>query len=370
MKEKQNIRFIISGGGTGGHIFPAVSIAQALQELVPGAEILFVGAEGRMEMEKVPAEGYRIIGLPVRGLQRRLSLENFRTLFGLLKSLIKARKIIKEFKPSAVIGTGGYASGPVLRIAGKMGIPTLVQEQNSYPGITNRLLAKKAVAICVAYPGMEKYFPAEKIKLTGNPVRKDLENIGGKKEEAMEYFGMDRDRRTIVVLGGSLGARTVNNAILSSLDKIGSEGDIQMLWQCGKLYHEQAVASLKDSGIKNIKLHAFISRMDLAYALADMLISRAGASTISEISLCEKASILVPSPNVAEDHQTHNAMALVDRSAAEIVRDAEAGDVLVDRALELAGDKERLAALGKEAGKMAVTGSAGIIAKEIMKHIN
>jgi len=369
---KQNLqykRFIISGGGTGGHIFPAISIARALIKLEPKSEILFVGAENRMEMEKIPAAGFQIIGLPVSGFIRKLSLENVKVLINLIKSLRKARKIIKDFNPSVAIGTGGYASGPILQIAGKKGIPTLIQEQNSYPGITNKLLAKRASKICVAYKGMDKYFPEEKILITGNPVREDLEENDDKISEALEYFNLQSGRKTLLILGGSLGARTINLAIMQKLGDLKNE-DIQVIWQSGKLYHDSVLKQVDSIRPDNIRLYDFIARMDLAYAAADLVISRAGAGTISELCLCGKPSILVPSPNVAEDHQTYNARTLVDQNAAKHIRDSEAIENLVPRALDLIVDDSALKMLSRNIVKMAIRDSAGKIAEEVLKLVN
>ena len=335
--QKFHNKFIISGGGTGGHIFPAIAIANALMKKCPAAEILFVGANGRMEMEKVPEAGYKIIGLNISGIQRKLTLKNIATLFRLIISLQKAKKIIKQFDPDLVIGVGGYASGPVLRIASSRKIPTLIQEQNSYPGITNKILSKKVDKICVAYEKMEKFFPEEKIVLTGNPVRQDIAVLQGKREQALEMFKLNKNKKTILVVGGSLGARTINNAILEKLGLFKEQG-IQLIWQTGKTFYEtaqQACSHYSDSGIG---AHAFISKMDFAYAAADMVISRAGAIAISELCLVGKPVILVPSPNVTEDHQTKNALALSDNNAAILIRDADAQETLVTKAIDLIND--------------------------------
>lgn len=365
MKQK-NKNIIISGGGTGGHIFPAISIANALNEIDPDINILFVGALGKIEMEKVPAAGYEIIGLPVAGLQRRLTLKNVSFIFKLISSLRKSRKIIKDFKPDAVVGVGGYASGPVLRIANKKGIPTLIQEQNSYAGITNKLLAKKAQKICVAYEGMEKYFPKDKILLTGNPVRQDLLDKIGNREEAIQYFDLDQNKKTILVIGGSLGARTINQSIIKDIDKIG-KSEFQLLWQTGKYYFEDAKKVAEETGFGNIKVLDFIKRMDMAYAAADIIISRAGAGTISELCLVGKPVILVPSPNVAEDHQTKNAMSLVKKGAAVMIKDIEAEEKLINEILELIEDTEKQKILSKNIDGMALRDSAKIIAEEVLK---
>lgn len=363
-----NKNIIISGGGTGGHIFPAISIANAIKEIDPKINILFVGALGKIEMDKVPAAGYDIIGLPVAGLQRRLSLKNISFIFKLISSLQKSKKIIKKFKPNIVVGVGGYASGPVLRIANKIGIPTLIQEQNSYAGITNKLLAKKAKKICVAYEGMEKYFPKEKIILTGNPVRQDLLNKIDSREEAIKHFDLEHSKKTILVVGGSLGARTINQSVIGDISKIGNS-EFQLLWQTGKYYYDNAKKLTDELGFKNIKVLDFITRMDMAYAVADIIISRAGAGTISELCLIEKPVILVPSPNVAEDHQTKNAMALVNKNAAIMVKDNQATEKLIDSALVLIKDKEQIKILSENIKGMALRDSAKIIAREVLKQI-
>src|SRR5664280_2395966 len=341
MSQQKHKRIIISGGGTGGHIFPAISIANALRKIDPETEILFVGAEGRMEMEKIPAAGYKIVGLPVAGLYRSLSLKNFSVLIKLLKSLRKARKVIKDFSPDVVVGVGGYASGPVLRQAGKMGIPTLIQEQNSYAGVTNKLLAKKASVICVAYDGMEKYFPASKIIKTGNPVRQNFDDIYILKNEALAFFGLKRNIPVILVLGGSLGAGTINKSLSENIQKIASS-DYQWLWQTGKNYFEKINALVSGSSCPDIAVYDFINRMDYAFAAADIIISRAGAGTISELCLVGKPVILVPSPNVAEDHQTKNAMALIEKDAASMVMDSEAGEKLTETAMSIINNETLL----------------------------
>jgi UDP-N-acetylglucosamine--N-acetylmuramyl-(pentapeptide) pyrophosphoryl-undecaprenol N-acetylglucosamine transferase len=359
------LKVIISGGGTGGHIFPAIAIANALKRKVPHAEILFVGALGRMEMEKVPAAGYKIIGIPIAGLQRRFTLSNLKLPFLIVKSLLKTRRIIREFQPHVAVGTGGYASGPLLRAAESAGIPVLLQEQNSYAGITNKLLSKKAARICVAYEGMEKYFPKEKLLITGNPVRQDLTGAREKKAEAMEFFNLDPGRKTILVIGGSLGARTINEAMGAGLKTL-AQHDIQLIWQTGKVYYQAALRQAKDFQWKNMFVFDFIQRMDLAYAAADVVISRAGASSVSELCNMGLPSVLVPSPNVAEDHQTRNAMALVNRDAAVLVKDAEARRSLVDTAVALVNDtgaKERLSA---NIAAMAFHDAASRIADEVL----
>ena len=334
-------RFIISGGGTGGHIFPAISIANTIKAHVPDAEILFVGAENRMEMEKVPAAGYKITGLPVSGLKRSLNPENIKVVINLFRSIRMAKKIIADFKPDAVIGVGGYASAPVLYAAAKKGIPTLIQEQNSYAGVTNKILGKKVDKVCVAYDGMEKFFPAAKIVKTGNPVRQQLALSSDKRDEAYGYFNFDPSKKTLLVVGGSLGARTINQSVLRKIDLLykNHAADMQVIWQTGKFYIDEIREAVKNLDIKNMYITDFVSRMDLAYCIADLVISRAGASSISELSLLGKASILVPSPNVAEDHQTKNALALKNRNAAELIPDREARDRLVQESIRIVNNE-------------------------------
>lgn len=363
-------RIIISGGGTGGHIFPAISIANTLKERFPDAEILFVGADNRMEMERVPAAGYRITGLPVSGFDRSKLYNNVRVVARLLKSLRMAKKIVKDFRPDAVIGVGGYASGPTLWAAASHGVPTLIQEQNSYAGVTNKLLAKKARAICVAYGGMEKFFPAGKIVLTGNPVRKDLLLAGETRQEASRFFSLNPAKKTILVLGGSLGARTINRSVQAHLDKIAASADVQLIWQTGRFYINDAKAHLEKYPEAPVYCSDFITRMDYAYAAADLVISRAGAGTISELCLLGKPAILVPSPNVAEDHQTKNAQALVARDAAILIPDREAEQTLIPRAFEVVKDGERLDMLSKNITTLALPGSAGHIVDEIIRLID
>ena len=364
---KENLRIIISGGGTGGHIFPAVSIANAIKELHPETEILFVGAEGRMEMHRVPAAGYPIKGLPVAGFDRKNLLKNIPVLIKLFKSQRLARKIVKEFRPHAAVGVGGYASGPTLKVAGSMGIPTLLQEQNSYAGVTNKLLAKQAKKICVAYEGMERFFDKEKIILTGNPVRQGLRNHTMTREEAITSFGLDPDKRTILILGGSLGARTINQCLMGNLDKIKTSG-VQFIWQTGKIYIEEARAAVAQAGeLPMLHVTDFISDMATAYSAADLVISRAGAGSISEFCLLQKPVILVPSPNVAEDHQTKNALALVNKNAALYVKDADAKEQLLDKAIEAVNQPELLKNLSKNIAELAFTDSANVIAKEVIK---
>ena len=364
---KEELRVIVSGGGTGGHIFPAVSIANAIKSQHPEAEILFVGAEGRMEMQRVPAAGYPIKALPICGFDRKHLWKNVAVLFKILKSRRLARRIIKDFRPMAAVGVGGYASGPTLNIAEAMGIPTLIQEQNSYAGVTNKLLAKRADKICVAYEGMERFFPKEKIILTGNPVRQGLLECKRSREEILQGFGFRPDRKTVLLMGGSLGARTLNESVMGNLSLIGESG-VQFIWQTGGYYFPQLKERLKQAGKPdNLFVTDFISRMDEAYAAADLVISRAGASSISELCLLGKPAILVPSPNVAEDHQTKNAMALVAKDAALCVTDAEAVDKLIALALATVADEGRLDRLSRNIKKLAFADSADRIADEVYK---
>ncbi len=355
---------MISGGGTGGHIYPAIAIANAWKEEFPDSEILFVGALGKMEMQKVPEAGYRIEGLPVAGLQRSLSLENLKFPFKLLKSLMKARKMVKDFRPDVVVGVGGYASGPVLFAAQRQGIPTLVQEQNSYAGLTNKILAKKAKRICVAYPEMERFFPADKIAYTGNPVRKDILELNGKREVALKHFGLEEGRKTILILGGSLGARTLNQAMLKDMKALDKAG-YQVLWQSGKFYFKDMLEKAEASGLKHIHLREFIREMDLAYAAADVIVSRAGALSVSELSLVGKPVIFIPSPNVAEDHQTKNAMAYVSHDAAWLLKDNEAVGKLKLKVDELMQDPAIGIALGANIKSLAKPDAAIAIRKEL-----
>jgi UDP-N-acetylglucosamine--N-acetylmuramyl-(pentapeptide) pyrophosphoryl-undecaprenol N-acetylglucosamine transferase len=331
-------RVIISGGGTGGHIFPAIAIANALKKLDPATEILFVGANGRMEMEKVPAAGYKIIGLNIQGIQRKSIFKNLLFPVKLFNSVNKALQIIKDFKPDAAVGVGGYASGPLLYAASLKGIPYLIQEQNSYAGITNKWLGKKAEKICVAFDGMEQFFPAAKLIKTGNPIRRESVDVAGKKMQALEFYKLSTEKKTIMVTGGSLGARTLNNSVMASLDKI-IAADVQLIWQTGKFYYKNIIEQLGENYHPNIKIMEFVNRMDLAYAAADVIISRAGAGTIAELCVVKKPVILVPSPNVAEDHQTKNALALVHEQAAIFVADRDAETKLITKALELLNDK-------------------------------
>ncbi len=361
-----NIRVIISGGGTGGHLFPAIAVANALRRLQPEAKILFVGAEGKMEMQRVPEAGYEIVGLPVSGLVRGFSFRNIGVAWRLLRSMLKASGIIRRFAPDVVVGVGGYASGPLLRQAQQRRIPTLIQEQNSYAGVTNKLLARRAAKICVAYQGMEKYFPADKIMLTGNPVRHAFDAPGTLREEAMEYFSLTPGRPVVLVLGGSLGAGTINASVGAGLEMT-EEAGVQMIWQTGSHYYSRMRELAEEKGTLNVRLYSFISRMELAYAAADIIISRAGAGTISELALVGKPAILVPSPNVAEDHQTHNARALTDRGAALLVSDAGAPEQLIRTALELVSDPDRRRSLSEKIRELAIADADEVIAREIIK---
>ena len=360
------LRVIISGGGTGGHIFPAVSIANAIKAMHPDAKILFVGALGRMEMQRVPAAGYEIKGLPIQGFDRKNLLKNVKVLYKIWKSQRMAKNIIKEFRPQVAVGVGGYASGPTLNKAAAMGIPCLIQEQNSYAGVTNKLLAKKAAKICVAYEGMERFFPAEKILLTGNPVRQQLLETTQTKAEALRSFGLDATKKTILIVGGSLGARTVNESVLKHLDVI-RQSNVQFIWQTGKYYHAQITEQLaKEPKADNLVVTDFISDMGAAYKAADLVVSRAGAGSISEFCLLGKPVILVPSPNVAEDHQTKNALALVNQDAALYVKDMEAPALLIPLAIDTVQDDVKLKSLSENILKMALPASAEIIAKEVV----
>ncbi|UCG28908.1 MAG: undecaprenyldiphospho-muramoylpentapeptide beta-N-acetylglucosaminyltransferase [Bacteroidales bacterium] len=364
----QNRRIIISGGGTGGHIFPAIAIAQALEKRDKSMRILFVGAEDKMEMERVPAAGFEILGLPVVGLQRRVTIKNLAFPFKLIRSMKMAAKVLKDFKPHAVVGVGGYASGPVLRVAARMKIPALIQEQNSIAGITNRILARKAEKICVAYEGMEKFFPAEKIIVTGNPVRDDLESVAEKREEGYAFFELDKRYPVILIMGGSLGARTINESVWQNFDLV-TRSNVQLIWQTGRLYYREAVEKISGMNAGNIRVYEFISRMDLAYASADLVISRAGAGTVAELCLVSKPAILVPSPNVTGDHQTMNARKLVSKEAAILVRDSEGTERLMKIALELVNDPESLKNMAENIGKLAVKNSADRIAEEVLNLI-
>lgn len=367
---KKDLRVLISGGGTGGHIFPAISIANEIMRRNPEAKILFVGAENRMEMEKVPAAGYEIKGLPVCGFDRKNLLKNIRVLVKLYESMRKAKSILKDFAPDIAIGVGGFASGPMLKEAQKHGIPTLIQEQNSYAGVTNKLLAQRADAICVAYEGMDRFFPAEKIVMTGNPVRRNLLQCNLSKADACKAFNLDPDKRTILVVGGSLGARTVNNSIIAALPMIAADTDVQVVWQTGKYYDESTREALEKSGAKNVVRMPFIANMDVAYRAADLVVSRAGASSISELQLLGKPSILVPSPNVAEDHQTKNALALADRNAAIMVRDADSVEMLGKKMLEVVKNTALLDSLAANVEKMALRDADEHIVDKVMEIID
>lgn len=365
------MKYLISGGGTGGHIFPAVSIANALREADPNCEILFVGALGRMEMERVPQAGYKIIGLPVKGFDRSRPWKNVRVVIDLVRSMLQARKIVRDFRPDVGVGVGGYASGAAMKVAAKMGVPILLQEQNGFAGVTNKLLKEDAKKICVAYEGMERFFPKDKIILTGNPVRQNLAT--GTKEDAIKYFNEEfgvkfsAEKKTLLIIGGSLGARTINQSIIAHLPEL-LNSDIQVIWQTGKNYFADCEAALnKAQDTTAICCTAFISQMPMAYALADLVISRAGASSISELCLLGKPSILVPSPNVAEDHQTHNAMALVRKDAAVLVKDMDAQKDLISSALSLIQDDNQLDILHKNILALALPDSARLIAEEVMK---
>ncbi len=359
-------RIIISGGGTGGHIFPAISIANALKRIDPATEILFVGAKGRMEMEKVPAAGYRIAGLDIRGFQRKSLVKNLLLPFRILKSLLKARSLIKEFNPDAAVGVGGYASGPLLWTAGQMNIPYLIQEQNSYAGITNKKLGAKAEKICVAFEGMEKFFPAAKIILTGNPVRKEAVDIEGKRDEALAFFGLSAAKKTILITGGSLGAGTLNKSMLAGLYKFTSE-DVQLIWQTGKYYYRSVIDEIGEKPGSGICITEFLNRMDLAYAAADLIIARAGAGTIAELCVVKKPVILVPSPNVAEDHQTKNAWSLANHGAAVLVPDNIAERELADIALQIINDSSKCEELSENIGRLALPDADEVIATEVFK---
>ena len=374
--EYKAIRAIISGGGTGGHIFPALSIANKLKELNPETEILFVGAEGRMEMEKVPAAGYKIVGLPVAGLQRRLTLSNFALPFKVVKSVRMARKLIREFRPDIAIGVGGYASAPLLWAATHMGIPTLIQEQNGYAGLTNKILGKKAGSICVAYEGMERFFPADRIVMTGNPIRKEIVPATEEmKAEAYRFYGLDPEKKHIFVVGGSLGSGTLNNAMKKWIsDGCPGGEDMEVIWQCGKYYKksvDEFMGKAKAEGkpVAGIQHSDFIMRMDLAYAAADIVISRSGASSVSELCAAHKAVIFVPSPNVAEDHQTHNAMALVRKEAAMMVKDSEAVETLMETACGLIENQEKITLMENNVAKLALRDAAMTIAEEVYRII-
>lgn len=364
---KKEYRIIISGGGTGGHIFPALSIADAIKAKHPEAKILFVGANNRMEMQRVPDAGYEIVGLPIAGFDRKNLLKNIKVLWLILKSQRMAKKIIKEFAPQAAVGVGGYASGPTLKMAASMNIPTLIQEQNSYAGVTNKILAKKAKMICVAYEGMERFFPHEKIKLTGNPVRKSLIEMRSNRNEAMGRMGLDADKKCVLIVGGSLGARSINESIMAQIELIRKNSDIQFVWQTGKLYFEEMKRRVAEAGAPgNLIVTDFVTNMADALSAANLVVSRAGAGSISEFALIGKAVILVPSPNVSEDHQTKNAMALVDKNAAIYVADNKAKDELVAKAIETVNDDALLRSLEENIEKMGRPNAAEEIANEVM----
>lgn len=362
-------KVIISGGGTGGHIFPAIAIANALRKLEPEMEILFVGAMGRMEMEKVPQAGYEIVGLDIQGIVRSSLFKNIALPFKMLKSLMAARRVIKNFGAQAAVGVGGYASGPLLMMANRMGIPTLIQEQNSYAGKTNTVLARKAQKICVAYEGMDKFFPAHKILLTGNPIRRTSVDIAGKRAEALTYFGLEADKKTLLVTGGSLGALTLNESVKAGIKKLDAAG-VQVIWQCGSFYHENLEKELAGKLPASIKLLPFLQRMDYAYAAADIIVARAGAGTISELCVIGKPVLLVPSPNVAEDHQTKNAAALAQKNAAKLIRDSEARLHLLDETIALLEDEAQCETMSKNIKDLALPDADEVIAREVLKLID
>ncbi len=365
---KKEYRIIISGGGTGGHIFPALSIADAIRAKHPDAKILFVGADNRMEMQRVPDAGYDIVGLPIAGFDRKNMLKNVKVLWKIFKSQRMAKKIIKDFAPQAAVGVGGYASGPTLKMAASMNIPTLIQEQNSYAGVTNKILSKHARMICVAYDGMERFFPKEKIKFTGNPVRKNLLEMRANRKEAIKAMGLDENRKCVLIVGGSLGARSINEGIIASFEKIRANNDIQFIWQTGKLYFEEMKKRAAELGKpENLTITDFVSNMASALSAADIVVSRAGAGSISEFALLGKAVILVPSPNVSEDHQTKNAMALVDKDAAIYVADANVKEELIDKAIETVNDGMKIALLEANIQKMAKPDASSEIADEVLK---
>ena len=365
---KKEYRIIISGGGTGGHIFPALSIADAIRAKHPDAKILFVGADNRMEMQRVPDAGYDIVGLPIAGFDRKNMLKNVKVLWKIFKSQRMAKKIIKNFAPQAAVGVGGYASGPTLKMAASMNIPTLIQEQNSYAGVTNKILSKRADMICVAYDGMERFFPKDKIKFTGNPVRKNLLDMRANRKEAIKAMGLDENRKCVLIVGGSLGARSINEGIIASIEKIRANNDIQFIWQTGKLYFEEMKKRAEELGKpENLTITDFVSNMASALSAADIVVSRAGAGSISEFALLGKAVILVPSPNVSEDHQTKNAMALVDKDAAIYVADANVKEELLDKAIETVNDSMKIALLEANIQKMAKPDAASEIADEVLK---
>lgn len=368
MSTKQPYRIIITGGGTGGHIFPALAIANEFKSRHADAEILFVGAEGRMEMTRVPEAGYKIVGLWISGLQRKLTLSNLLFPFKLVSSYFKARNILKNFKPHVVVGTGGYASGPILLAATSKNIPSLIQEQNSYAGLTNKQVGNKIQRVCVAYEGMEKYFPHDKISVTGNPVRKDILDLDNKKDKANNHFGFTDKEKTLLILGGSLGARTINESVLEGIDKL-IDAQVQVIWQTGKAYYESVKAQVQNKDLRRIRIYDFLKQMDLAYAAADVVVSRAGALAISELCLAKRPSILVPSPNVAEDHQTKNALTLVNTGAARMVKDIEAKALLIDESLKLLFDEHQCETLRQNIAKLGKPKATEQIVNEIEKLI-
>ena len=368
MKATQPYRLIISGGGTGGHVFPAIAIANAFRDRHPDANILFIGAQGKMEMVRVPEAGYRIIGLWITGIKRSLSISNLAFPFKLIHSYWKARRIVKEFRPQVAVGTGGYASGPMMMAATRYKIPTVLQEQNSYAGLTNRQLAGKAQRICVAYAGMERYFPKDKVQLTGNPVRKDIINLASKHDTALNHFGFTSSGRTLLVLGGSGGARTINESLLAGLDQL-IASNVQLIWQTGKIYYESVKAQIANKDLRSVRLYDFLKEMDLAYAVATVVVSRAGALSISELCLAKKPALLVPSPNVAEDHQTKNALALVKENAAILIQDHHAKEKLVTEAIKLLHDEKRCHELRESIGRLGKPNAAEEIVNEIEKLI-
>lgn len=359
-------RVVISGGGTGGHIFPAVAIADEIKKRNPSVEILFVGANGKMEMEKVPAAGYRIVGLDIVGFQRKFTFSNFLLPFKIVKSLMNARSILKEFKPQVVIGVGGFASGPTLQAATYLNIPTLVQEQNSFPGKTNKILSKKVTKICTAYEGLDKFFPKDKIIETGNPVRFEMVQIDGKRDEAFQFYNLDSSKKTILIIGGSLGARTLNESVIPFISELQNQ-NIQLLWQCGSYYYDSLKEQIDEIDMHGINMLKFINRMDLAYALADVVISRAGAISVSELCLIQKPTILVPSPNVAEDHQTKNAMALVSKNAALLVKDSESKSKLIPTVIDLLDNENQQEELKVAISKLGKPNATSTIVDEIEK---
>lgn len=368
MSTAKPYRLIISGGGTGGHIFPAVAIANAFRERHPDAEILFVGAEGRMEMTRVPEAGYKIVGLWISGLQRKLTLSNLMFPVKLIVSYFKANTILKNFAPDIVVGTGGYASGPIMMAATRKGIPTVIQEQNSFAGLTNKQVADKVSKVCVAYDGMEKFFPKEKVVLTGNPVRKDILSVSDKRSEGLAHFNFSPEKKTLLIIGGSLGAKTINESILNGLQRIVDSG-IQVIWQTGKGYYSSYKDALEKYDLKNVRVQDFVREMDLAYAASDVVISRAGAIAVSELCIAAKPTILVPSPNVAEDHQTKNAMALVNKQAAVMVADKDAASALVDTALKLIREEQQASQLRRNISLLAKPNATEDIVNEMEKLI-